>query len=95
MRIDFHPAATSELEFSANWYAERSLDAARGFAVSVDAAIEKIQRSPGRFPRIDSCHRSCSVERYPFQIVFRHDDARILIVAVAHAKRRPDFWRGR
>jgi hypothetical protein len=27
--------------------------------------------------------------------VFRHDDDQIFIVAVAHVKRRPGFWRDR
>jgi hypothetical protein len=42
MRIDFHPAATAELEESADWYAERSEAAARGFAIAVDAALQKM-----------------------------------------------------
>jgi plasmid stabilization system protein ParE len=95
MRIDFHPAATAELEDSADWYAERSEAAARGFAEAVDAAIAKIADNPGRFLKIDARHRACSVERYPFQVVFRDDGIRIYIVAVAHAKRRPGYWKDR
>ena len=95
MRIDFHPAATAELEDSAGWYAERSEVAARGFAIAVDAALKKISHDPKRFPRIDSRHRSCGLERYPFQVVFRDDGARIFVVAVAHAARRPGYWRRR
>jgi len=95
VRIDFHPAATDELESSADWYEERSPAAARGFAIAVDAAIAKIQQNPERFARLGSRHRSCSVERYPYQIVFRHDASRILVVAIAHAKRSPNYWRRR
>lgn len=95
MRIDFHPAATAELEESANWYAERSATAARGFAVAVDAALTKIAANPQRFPRIDPRHRACNLERYPFQIVFRDDGDRLCVVAVVHAKRRPGYWQNR
>jgi toxin ParE1/3/4 len=95
MRIDFHPAATAELEESADWYAERSEAAARGLALAVDAALKKIVRDPNRFTRIDSRHKSCSLERYPFQVVFRDDGARIYIVAIAHAARRPGYWQKR
>jgi plasmid stabilization system protein ParE len=95
MRIDFHPAATVELEDSANWYAERSENAVRGFAVAVDAAIKKISDNPERFAKIDRRHRACSLERYPFQVVFRAEGTRIFILAVAHAKRRPGYWRDR
>jgi hypothetical protein len=77
VRVDFHPAATEELEVSADWYAQRSLDAARGFAMEVDAALKKIERDPLRFPHIDQRHQVCGIERYPFQIVFRNDGAGI------------------
>jgi hypothetical protein len=32
---------------------------------------------------------------FPFFVVFRETDARIEIVAVAHARRRPGYWLGR
>jgi len=95
VRVDFHPAATQELEKSADWYAERSLDAARGFAIEVDAALRKIEGDPARFPHIDERHQVCGVDRYPFQIVYRNDRGRLFVVAIAHAKRRPNYWRGR
>ena len=95
MRVDFHPAATEELEISADWYAQRSLAAAGGFAMEVDAALKKIESDPIRFPRIDRRHQVCGVGRYPFQIVFRNDGANIYVLAVAHAKRRPNYWRDR
>ncbi|HIF32893.1 MAG TPA: type II toxin-antitoxin system RelE/ParE family toxin [Planctomycetaceae bacterium] len=95
VRISFHPEATAEFEASADWYAERSPRAARDFCVAVDVALASIGADPDRFVRIDNRHRSCSVQKFPFQIVFCHDDDRIHIVAVAHAKRRPGYWRDR
>ncbi|MFT7640518.1 MAG: plasmid stabilization system protein ParE [Pirellulaceae bacterium] len=95
MHVDFHPDATFELSESADWYAERSVPAARNFLVAVDVAINSIKSDPGRFARIDERHRGCSVAKFPFQIVFRHDESRITVLAVAHAKRRPGYWRDR
>ena len=46
MRVDFHPNATLELEESADWYAERSEDAASGFALAIDEALNKIAHHP-------------------------------------------------
>ena len=95
MRIDFHPAATEELELSADWYAARSETAAIRFVEKIDAALQKIASDPKRFPRCDARHQACAVERFPFQIVFRNDGDRIIIIAVAHAKRRPNYWQRR
>ena len=95
MRVDFHPEATAELSASAEWYAERSAVAAQNFLVAVDLAVSSIVKDPERFVRIDDRHHGCSVVKFPFQIVFRRDQSRIVIVAVAHAKRRPGYWRRR
>lgn len=95
VQISFHPEATVELEASADWYAERSPRAVRDFCVAVDVALASIEADPDRFVRIDDRHRSCSVQTFPFQIIFRHTEDRIHIVAVAHAKRRPGYWRDR
>ena len=95
MPINFHPDATTELAESADWYAERSPRAARNFLVAVDIAVASIADDPERFFRIDDRHQSCSVIKFPFQIVFRYNDDQITVIAIAHAKRRPGYWRGR
>jgi len=95
VRIDFHPAATEELTHSADWYQQRSQTAAQRFAVAIDEAISKIAAVPDRFLAVDSRHRACSVRDFPFQIVFRQEGDRIYVIAIAHAKRRSDYWRSR
>ena len=95
LRLELHPEATRELDDAATWYLTRSGVAAKGFALAVDVAIGKIRNDPDRFPRVDRRHRACNLENYPFQIIFRRNDERLFVVAVAHAKRRPGYWRSR
>lgn len=96
MQVDFHPEATIELAESADWYAERSSRAARNFLVAVDIAVASIADDPERFFRIDDRHQSCSVIKFPFQIVYRCNSGdQITVIAIAHAKRRPGYWRDR
>lgn len=95
MLVDFHPEANEELTESADWYAVHSSVAARNFLVAVDIAIASIVSDPERFVFIDDRHQSCSVTRFPFQVVFRHDGDQFHIIAVAHAKRLPGYWRDR
>ena len=95
MQVDFHPEATSELAASAAWYGEHSSKAAREFLVAVDVAIISIAADPKRFVHVDDRHQACSVIKFPFQIVYRVLDDRIVVIAVAHAKRRPGYWRER
>ena len=93
--IDYLPGARLDYDESFDWYAERSAIAAERFSTAVDAALQRISTNPQWFARIDSRHQECSVQRFPFRIVFRDEAARILVVAIAHAKRRPDYWANR
>jgi hypothetical protein len=39
--------------------------------------------------------RKVLVKKYPYSLIFQWRSGSITIVAVAHAKRRPSYWRGR
>jgi hypothetical protein len=39
--------------------------------------------------------RRVMLHRFPYFVVFRELPHKIQIIAVAHAKRRPGYWRGR
>lgn len=95
MRTDYHPAASRELEDALNWYLERSPRASERLAIAIDRAVENIRRDPLRFPVVGRNLRSCSVDRFPYALVFQVEPNRIYIIAVAHAKRRPRYWRDR
>lgn len=93
--VDYLPGARRDFDESFDWYAERSVQAAVGFANAVDVALSAIAVDPKRFAAIDESHRVCPVGRFPFRIVYRVAPDRIVVVAIAHAKRRPGYWKGR
>jgi len=93
--IDYLPGARRDFDESFDWYAERSTQAAIRFANAVDAALTDAAANPEQFAAVDKIHRACPVKRFPFRIVFRIVQDRVLVVAIAHAKRRPGFWKDR
>lgn len=93
--VEYHSGAQADFDESLNWYLSRSAGAAVGFVTAVDDAIERISEAPGRFSLTCGECRYCAVRRYPFRIVFREEADRLVIIAVAHAKRRPAYWRER
>jgi plasmid stabilization system protein ParE len=92
---DYLPGARRDFDESFDWYAARSAQAAVRFANAIDAALAALCADPERFARIDDRHRECPVKRFPFRIVYRVVDGRVLVVAIAHAKRRPGYWQER
>ncbi len=93
--VEFLPGARADFDQACDWYARRSVAAAIGFASVVDAALETIVDDPNRFPRLSGSCAYCALKRYPFRIVFREEARQLVIIAIAHAKRRPGYWKHR
>jgi toxin ParE1/3/4 len=93
--VEYLEGAREDFDESFDYYRNRSAGAGLGFTAAVDEAIDQILANPGRFPFTHGGCRYSALHRYPFRIVFRDETDRVVIVAVAHAKRRPDYWHGR
>jgi plasmid stabilization system protein ParE len=93
--VEYLDEAIEDAESAARWYAERSSSAATGFAEEVDAAIAAIEQNPEAWPSYDHGTRHYLLRRYPFSVVYRVEETRILVVAVAHGHRRPRYWASR
>jgi plasmid stabilization system protein ParE len=95
LAVEYLPDAHRDFDESFDWYAARSTQAALSFAEAVDAALSAVAADPERFLAVDDRHRECRLRRFPFRIVYRVVNDRVLVVAIAHAKRRPGYWGGR
>jgi toxin ParE1/3/4 len=95
----FHPAATEELDAAGEWYDAQLPGLSLELFDSVEEAIELILQQPAAWQR-DSVVtnreiRRFVMRRFPFSIVFYVVDDIVRIVAIAHAKRKPGYWRMR
>ncbi len=94
-RIRFHPEAEEELLEAQDWYKRRSEVASQAFALEIDHAIKRIIETPLRWPVTLSNERRYLLPRFPYSIRYRIKSDTIFIVAFAHHKRRPGYWRKR
>ena len=94
---NWHPDAIVDADEAKGWYAERSPLAAHGFVLAIDQAVAVVMEAPERWPlRRNDCRRYVLPNRYPFDLIYRlGSNLDIQIVAIAHHKRRPDYWRDR
>jgi plasmid stabilization system protein ParE len=95
MKVRFHPEARTELREARKWYHERSPLSATAFAHAVDNAIAKILEAPTRHQFAEHGTRKIVLQRFPFNIFYRPGESEIVVVAVAHQKRRPGYWSDR
>lgn len=100
LAFDFHPEATAEFFADVYWYDEREDGLGARFESAVRSAIDDALTSPDAWPtwpggdRVPPL-RSRDVRGFPYRIVYLTRGDLLTIVAVAHEKRRPGYWRAR
>jgi plasmid stabilization system protein ParE len=93
--LSLHPAAIDEAEAAARWYRERSPRAAKRFANELNQVIDRILEAHHRWPRGINGTRKLNLPCFPFAVVYWEAEDRIQILAVAHGRRRPGYWKYR
>lgn len=95
IRHRYLPSAREELNEAAAFYEASVAGLGEAFLDDVERAIELISERPRIGASADRGFRKTILRRFPFSIIYVDLDEEILIVAVAHQRRRPGFWRGR
>lgn len=93
LRVHFQ--AQEEISDAFEWYFKRSPEAADAFLTEIGTSLNQIVANPQLFPPYTKSTRRRVLARFPYSVIFQEKDEMILAVAVAHAKRRPGYWRGR
>ncbi|HKZ74554.1 MAG TPA: type II toxin-antitoxin system RelE/ParE family toxin, partial [Steroidobacteraceae bacterium] len=83
MIVEFLPAADREFREATRYYEAR----APGLGHEFIAELEHMRSI------LDSMHRSLVLRRFPFALIYRIDPTAVRIVAVAHKRRKPGYWR--
>jgi plasmid stabilization system protein ParE len=93
--FQFHPEAREEFRNAVRWYRAQNLLASSEFRVAVSDAIRVVARQPRRWPKYLFGTRRLVIQRFPFTVVYLDDPDSVTIVAVAHSKRKPGYWKNR
>jgi toxin ParE1/3/4 len=98
VRLELHPEARAELRSAALWYDERRPGLGDEFISEVSAALDRIGNAPESYPpwprtlAAGPLIRKATIQRFPYVIAFEKHEQHVLVLAVAHAKRRPLYW---
>lgn len=60
-------------------------------------AVRLVATSPAAWPRWPDLPgvRAYSLSRFPFVVPYFADEAHLVVLAIAHASRRPGYWQAR
>lgn len=95
MPIDFLPEADREMIEAARYYQSLSSGLGDDYLAEVERAVQSIASSPQTWPVLEGDLRRRLIKRFPFVILYRIEPNKILIVAVAHLRKKPGYWKKR
>jgi plasmid stabilization system protein ParE len=91
----FHELAESELNEIVQYYESHLKGLGNAFLSEVERGVKLILQNPESGPRIYKVVRRKTIRRFPYSIMYSISSNSIRILAIAHHKRRPTFWRKR
>jgi toxin ParE1/3/4 len=93
--VDLHPRAIHDARQARLYYARVSVALALQFMDELDAAIARVAAAPAAWSPHRHGTRQCPLRRFPYHLVYVEQTSAVLVVAVAHSRRRPGYWRRR
>ena len=98
MRLELHPDARLELQAAVDWYDSRDARAADDFDQAIRAALKEIQDHPRAWTPVIMRRaaglgiRQLVLRRFPFTLPYVVREELVVVLAVAHVRRRPGYW---
>ena len=96
MILTLLPAALADLKAAVAYYvASASDDLAEALVDEFERAVDLLLKSPHLGSRFRGAVRRCPLRRFPYSVIYQCTAAELRVVALAHQRRGPDFWRSR
>jgi plasmid stabilization system protein ParE len=93
--VSFHIEALRELREARDWYASKGVPE-QGVRLLrlVEARVRDIAEHPESFPRDPkrSWARRARILGWPYTLIYVLHSSSVIVLAVAHGKRRPSYW---
>ena len=92
MFVTFIPAAEKELFESAAYYEQKDIGLGAKFLNEVEEIIDLISKYPESGTLLNRYAHRVLLKRFQYSIVYRVYKDQIVILAVMHVKRKPNYW---
>ncbi len=101
MTLRFSHAAENDAADAVAWYNDQRGQLGYEFLDALHHLLETIEVAPQRFPAVDETNlsrklRHALMRRFPYRVIYEiQSEESLLVLAVAHVRRHPNFWRNR
>ena len=100
MKSRYQGEAIEEAVHAAQYYERREEGLGDRFLESLRSCVSQVEMNPRLYPKeqfggVRGEIRSCTVEGFPFSVVYEILTDELLILAIQHHKRRSGYWKHR
>ena len=95
MTVRFLEIAEIEPDQAIHWYGTQAPGLGNALLIEVLSAADRIARFPEAWHPLGEGVRRCRLSGFPYALIYTIDYGDILVLAVAHLHRRPEYWRDR
>ena len=95
MKVRLLDGAQHELDEAVEYYNAEVAELGHAFLLETLATLERICQFPNGWHSLSANTRRCRLRRFPYGVIYAVDEGAILVIAIAHAHRRPNYWRKR
>jgi plasmid stabilization system protein ParE len=94
MKLDILSVAEAELDDAIQYYEREQPGLGMRFHAEVSRALKRISEFPKAYQKFGARTQRCLVAKFPYGILYQHKERsnEILIVAIGHLHRAPDYW---
>ena len=90
--VRFSMLASQELEDAIRYYEIESPGLGMKFRSEVRKAVRRIAKYPSAWSVERGDVRKCLLHKFPYKLLYAIEPDHVIILAVAHQHRRPDYW---
>jgi toxin ParE2 len=95
LKIRFLLPARRELKEAVRYYNAQRVRLGDEFRDEVWETIQRIVNLPEAWHPLSASIRRCQMNRFPYGLIYDPSENDIVIIAVAHLHRSPEYWRTR
>lgn len=95
MISEFLPEAEDEFREATRYYEREAPGIGITFVAEVQRTMRFIVRNPYAAAPMGSGIRKKVLNRFPYNVLYAVEGDKVVVIAVAHQKRRPRYWRAR
>jgi len=93
--FSFTAAALAEMNEAVAYYERERVGLGDEFREELRRTIHSICEMPKMYQQLDHIFRRARTRRFPYGLIYTIESDQIVVHAVMHLHRRPEYWRDR